>query len=64
MAEPTRLDTWLAEVIGLATAAQGARNPEIRELVRRQPPIQPRHLKEAQQGSIVLAAKEDPNEAG
>jgi NTP pyrophosphatase (non-canonical NTP hydrolase) len=41
---------------------QDARNKELRELVRWAKPIQQRHLKQAIEGSVVLAREEDPNE--
>ena len=40
-----------------------AKVPEVGRLVRTYLPIQKRHLKDAQDGSIKLAAKEDPNAA-
>jgi hypothetical protein len=52
MAELTNLETKVAEVIGLAQAARGA-TEKIEQLVE---------FEEASQGSLQLAAEEDPNE--
>jgi hypothetical protein len=60
MAEAGEVGHWAV----LGELNKKAKNPEIRELVRWQLPIQRNHLKLAQQGSLVLAAKEDPNETG
>jgi hypothetical protein len=59
MAEAGEVGHWAV----LGELNKKARNREIGELVRWQLPIQRRHLKEAQQGSLALAGKEDPNEA-
>lgn len=40
-----------------------ARNAKVRELVRHHLPIQKRHLRETQAGTLKLAGAEDPNEA-
>jgi hypothetical protein len=58
MAEAGEVGHWAV----LGELNKKARNPQIRELVRWQLPIQRQHLKNAQQGCLVLAAKEDPNE--
>ena len=60
MAEAGEVGHWAV----LGELNKKARNAEIRDLVRWQLPIQRQHLKNAQQGSLTLAAKEDPNEAG
>ena len=39
-----------------------ARHPELGELIQQQVAIQQRHLKNAMDGSLELAAEEDPNE--
>jgi flagellar hook-basal body complex protein FliE len=39
-----------------------AGNPQVRELVKFVKPIQQRHFKDTMQGSVKLAAEEDPNE--
>jgi hypothetical protein len=58
MAEAGEVGHWAV----LGELNKKARNPEIRELVRWQLPIQRQHLKDAQQGCLTLAGKEDPNE--
>lgn len=60
MAEAGEVGHWAV----LGELNKKARNAEIRELVRWQLPIQRRHLKDAQQGSLALAGREDPNETG
>ena len=60
MAEAGEVGHWAV----LGELNKTARNPEIRELVRWQLPIQRRHLKEAQEGTLTLARQEDPNETG
>ena len=58
MAEAGEVGHWAV----LGEMNKKTRNAEVRELVRQQLLIQRRHLKEAQQGCLVLAAQEDPNE--
>jgi len=60
MAEAGEVGHWAV----LGELNKKARHPEIRELVRWQLPIQRQHLKNAQQGCLALAAKEDPDETG
>jgi hypothetical protein len=60
MAEAGEVGHWAV----LGELNKKAKNPQIRELVRWQLPIQRNHLKLAQQGSLALAAKEDPDETG
>ena len=60
MAEAGEVGHWAV----LGEMNKKARHTGIRDLVRTQLPIQKQHLKLAQQGSLVLAAKEDPNETG
>lgn len=59
MAEAGEVGHWAV----LGELNKKARNPGISSLVRAQLPIQKRHLKEAQQGALELAADEDPNDA-
>jgi hypothetical protein len=65
VAELTNLEAKLGEVIGLAMAAQDqkARHAQLATLIEQQVPIQQRHLQETMEGSLELAAEEDPNEA-
>ena len=58
MAEAGEVGHWAV----LGELNKKARNPEIRQLVSWQLPIQRRHFKEAQEGLLVLAREEDPNE--
>ena len=60
MAEAGEVGHWAV----LGELNKKARNAQVRELVRWQLPIQRQHLKAAQQGCLVLAAQEDPNETG
>jgi hypothetical protein len=60
MAEAGEVGHWAV----LGELNKKARNPQIRDLVRWQLPIQRQHLKNAQQGCLALAAKEDPDETG
>jgi hypothetical protein len=59
MAEAGEVGHWAV----LAEMNKTARNPQVRDLVRMQLPIQKRHLKEVMDTSVRLAAKEDPNES-
>jgi hypothetical protein len=58
MAEAGEVGHW--EVLGVL--GEKARKPEIRELVEWATPIQERHFQTARQGSLKLAAAEDPNQ--
>ena len=58
MAEAGETGHW--QVLG--TMNQKAGNPEIQQLVEYVAPIQERHFQQALQGSLQLAAEEDPNE--
>ena len=58
MAEAGEVGHWAV----LGELNNKARNPEIRQLVSWQLPIQKRHFKEAQEGLLTLAREEDPNE--
>jgi hypothetical protein len=60
MAEAGEVGHW--EVLGVLGEKAG--KAEVQELVRWAVPIQRRHLDEARQGSLKLAAEEDPNETG
>lgn len=60
MAEAGEVGHWMV----LGELNKQARDPEIRELVRWQLPIQRQHLKAAQAALVQLAAKEDPDETG
>jgi hypothetical protein len=60
MAEAGEVGHWTV----LGELNKRAPNAEIRELVRWQLPIQRQHLKDAQQGCVTLAAKEDPDATG
>ena len=57
MAEAGEVGHW--EILGKLN--EKASEAEIRELVEWALPIQERHLKEARQGSLVIAGEEDPN---
>jgi hypothetical protein len=59
MAEAGEVGHW--EVLGVL--GEKARKPEIRDLVEWATPIQERHFQTARQGSLKLAAEEDPNKA-
>ena len=58
MAEASEVGHWSI----LRKLNQRARNAGIRELAEVQIPIQRRHLRAAMDGSLTLAAQEDPNE--
>jgi hypothetical protein len=58
MAEAGEVGHW--EI--LKTLNERARNAGVQELVEWGIPIQRRHFEEARQGSLKLAAEEDPNE--
>jgi hypothetical protein len=58
MAEASEVGHWSV----LRKLNEQAGNPDIRELAEWQLPIQERHLQEAFEGSVLLAAEEDPNE--
>ena len=58
MAEAGEVGHWAV----LAEMNKKARNREIRELVQWQLPIQKRHLRDVQAGSLKLAGAEDPSE--
>jgi hypothetical protein len=58
MAEAGEVGHW--EI--LRTLNERARNSAVEELVQWALPIQQRHLEEVRQGSLLLAASEDPNE--
>ena len=58
MAEAGEVGHW--EVLGVLGEKAG--KTDVQELVRWAVPIQRRHLDEARQGSLKLAAEEDPNE--
>jgi hypothetical protein len=60
MAEAGEVGHW--EVLGVLGKKAG--KADVQELVRWAVPIQRRHLDEARQGSLKLAAEEDPNETG
>ena len=57
MAEAGEVGHW--EVLGVLGDKAG--KPEVRELVQWATPIQQRHFETARQGSLKLAAEEDPN---
>ena len=59
MAEAGEVGHW--EILG--TLNQRARNAQIKELVEWAIPIQRRHFDEVREGSLKLAAGEDPNES-
>ena len=58
MAEASEVGHW--SVLGKMN--QKARNAGVKELVAAQLPIQKRHLRDAMEGSLQLAADEDPHE--
>ena len=58
MAEAGEVGHWAV----LAEMNKKARNRQIRELVQWQLPIQKRHLRDVQAGSLKLAGAEDPGE--
>ena len=60
MAEAGEVGHW--EVLGVLGEKAG--KADVQDLVRWAVPIQQRHLDEARQGSLKLAAEEDPNETG
>ena len=60
MAEASEVGHW--SVLDKMTEKAGT--PELRELVQWQLPIQQRHLRDAMEGSMTLAAEEDPNAPG
>jgi hypothetical protein len=60
MAEAGEVGHW--EI--LRTLNERARNAGVQELVEWGIPIQQRHFEDARQGSLKIAAEEDPNEEG
>jgi hypothetical protein len=58
MAEASEVGHW--SVLGKLN--ESARNAELDELVRWQLPIQQRHLRDTMEGSLRLAAEEDPHD--
>jgi hypothetical protein len=58
MAEAGEAGHW--EILG--TMNEQARNRELEEVIQWATPIQQRHFEQARQGSLQLAAEEDPNE--
>ena len=60
MAEASEVGHWSV----LEKLNERAGHPELGELVAAQLPIQRRHLRDAMEASIELAAKEDPDETG
>lgn len=58
MAEAGEVGHW--EILG--TLNERARNAQVKELVEWAVPIQRRHFEEVREGSLKLAAGEDPNE--
>ena len=58
MAEAGEVGHW--EVLGVLGDKAG--KPDLQELVQWATPIQQRHFETARQGSLKLAAEEDPNE--
>jgi hypothetical protein len=60
MAEAGEVGHWTV----LGTMSRKARSREIEALVRWQLPIQRRHLKQVQDGSVTLASEEDPEATG
>ena len=60
MAEAGEVGHW--SVLGVLGEKAG--RPEVNELVRWATPIQQRHFQQVLEGSLKLAAKEDPNETG
>jgi hypothetical protein len=59
MAEASEVGHWSV----LEKLNEKARHPQLAELVQQQIEIQQRHLRETMEGSLELAADEDPNEA-
>ena len=57
MAEASEVGHWSV----LEKMSENAGNPAVQELVQWQLPIQKRHLRDAMEGSVALAAEEDPN---
>ena len=57
MAEASEVGHWSV----LEKMSENAGNPAVQELVQWQLPIQKRHLRDAMEGSVTLAAEEDPN---
>jgi hypothetical protein len=60
MAEAGEVGHWMV----LGELGKKAGDREIRDLVRWQLPVQKQHLKQAQEGLVTLAGKEDPNATG
>ena len=60
MAEAGEVGHW--EVLGVL--GQKAGKPDVQELVDWAIPIQQRHFRDAREGSLKLAAEEDPNAEG
>ena len=58
MAEAGEVGHW--QILG--TMNQKARNQELQQLIEWVTPIQERHFQQALQGSLQIAAEEDPNE--
>ena len=58
MAEAGEAGHW--EILG--TMNEQARNNELEQVIQWATPIQQRHFEEARQGSLQLAAEEDPDE--
>jgi hypothetical protein len=59
MAEASEVGHWSV----LEKLNERARNPQLDELIQQQVEIQRRHLRDTMEGSLELAAEEDPNEA-
>lgn len=59
MAEASEVGHWSV----LDKLNEKARHPQLADLVRRQLEVQQRHLRDTMEGSLELAADEDPNEA-
>jgi hypothetical protein len=58
MAEAGEVGHW--QILGAMN--QKARNQELQQVIEWVTPIQERHFQQALQGSVILAADEDPNE--
>jgi hypothetical protein len=58
MAEAGEVGHW--QILG--TMNQKARNSELQDVIEWVTPIQERHFEQSLQGSLKLAAEEDPNE--
>ena len=58
MAEAGEVGHW--QILG--TMNQKAGNPELQQVIEWVTPIQERHFQQALQGSLQIAAEEDPNE--